>query len=325
MTIQTTPPKIKQNNKPPSFLHDADARNDPKAIKLRMRHGFEGYGIFWAIVEIMRDSSSFEIKLDDFEAIAYSLHIDLKLIREIIESCVELELFGSDGVHLWSHSLNRRMEEFEERRVKFVNAGKAGNDKRWGSDSKEIECESVPIAMRSQCDRDLSLRVNTNTNTNTNINLKVLGGGVGEPFLTSVKLIPPENPPKPPEKVPISSEESENPYVREAEKHLETPENQAWTHSTAYVSVGRRPLRKYPDMFMNSVELSQVLELYEKKDLSKEERRQCFMLANGRITSLKLQGKNTDSLAIHVWLMSWCLNDMQKQKTQENYLLKSAQ
>ena len=40
--------KIKQTY----FPHDSNARNDIKLIKLRSKYGYEGYGVYFALIEL---------------------------------------------------------------------------------------------------------------------------------------------------------------------------------------------------------------------------------------------------------------------------------
>ena len=35
------------------FNHDSAARNDYRIIKLRATLGYEGYGVFWAVLELL--------------------------------------------------------------------------------------------------------------------------------------------------------------------------------------------------------------------------------------------------------------------------------
>ena len=35
------------------FNHDSSARNDIRIIKLRASLGYEGYGIFWSVLELL--------------------------------------------------------------------------------------------------------------------------------------------------------------------------------------------------------------------------------------------------------------------------------
>lgn len=89
------------------FSHDSNARNDEKLIRLRMRHKWEGYGIFWAIIEKLRDSSDYMCVVD-YDIIAYDLRADTATIKSIVEE-FGLFAFTEDRKCFYSESLMKRM------------------------------------------------------------------------------------------------------------------------------------------------------------------------------------------------------------------------
>ena len=46
------------------FPHDSDARSDDKIIALRIKHKWEGYGLYWALIEKLRESKNYTLKAD---------------------------------------------------------------------------------------------------------------------------------------------------------------------------------------------------------------------------------------------------------------------
>jgi hypothetical protein len=107
------------------FSHDSNARNDEKILSLRMELGMEGYGIYWAIIEMLRDSTDYRMRTQ-CERIAFELHADSEHIKSVMN---DFELFESDGEYFWSESLLRRMEIKEERSKKASLSAKARWDK----------------------------------------------------------------------------------------------------------------------------------------------------------------------------------------------------
>ena len=105
------------------FSHDSNARNDPKILKLRVKHGMRGYGIFWAIIEMLRDQSDYMLTAD-YDSIAFSLADDSAIVASVI---CDFGLFEFSGDSFYSQSLNKRMAIKEEKSFK---AKKAAN-KRW--------------------------------------------------------------------------------------------------------------------------------------------------------------------------------------------------
>lgn len=94
------------------FSHDRDARSDPKVIKLRMQYGMEGYGCYFALLEMMFSESDHSLPYDQeqFDAIAYELRASFD-IRAFIDRCIEIGLFASDGTSFWSEAFRRRTAE----------------------------------------------------------------------------------------------------------------------------------------------------------------------------------------------------------------------
>jgi hypothetical protein len=120
------------------FSHDSNARNDEKILMLRAEHGWEGYGIFWALIETMFENEETCLNHNRIKGIALSYNIDITLLQNVIDTCIKEKLFESDGEKFWSNSLRRRKAKFLELREKRSNAGKKGAEARWYSnDEKE--------------------------------------------------------------------------------------------------------------------------------------------------------------------------------------------
>lgn len=75
------------------FLHDSNAHNDPKILKVLERFGWEGYGMFWFLLENMRDDANVEIAYTDRNAFAFQMHTDVQKLQEFIDFCLEIGLF----------------------------------------------------------------------------------------------------------------------------------------------------------------------------------------------------------------------------------------
>ena len=121
------------------FSHDSNAKDDPKILHLRMEMGWEGYGIFWAIIEMLRNESDFRMRTH-YKGIAFALQTQEDFIKKIIN---DYDLFCTDEHFFWSESLLKRMELKEERSEKARESAK----KRW---NKDIDAN----AMRTHSERN---------------------------------------------------------------------------------------------------------------------------------------------------------------------------
>lgn len=104
------------------FNHDANARNDQKLLKCRMDLGLEGYGIYFCLIEILRETKTYEIILD-YEVLVYELRTDKDKIKQVVEN---YDLFVVKDNLLYSKSLKRRLETLDNKRQAKVEAGRKG-------------------------------------------------------------------------------------------------------------------------------------------------------------------------------------------------------
>jgi len=105
------------------FSHDANSRNDVKCVKLRREMGMEGYGIFWSIIEILREATDYQLQKSCIDDIAFSLHVTPEKVTRII---TDFELFETTDQLFWSPRLCSSMEEYNQLKTKLQEAGQKG-------------------------------------------------------------------------------------------------------------------------------------------------------------------------------------------------------
>ena len=120
------------------FSHDANARVDPKIIKLRMRYGMEGYGIYFAILEMMSLEGEHEMPYtdDQFDAIAFDLHTNIPM-GEFVTYCVSIGLFVERRGVFWSESFKRRQDEAAEKTARRSESAVKAAAARWNRGMEE--------------------------------------------------------------------------------------------------------------------------------------------------------------------------------------------
>ena len=132
------------------FPHDSNARNSDKLIRLRMRHKAAGYGVYFMILERLREEPEYT-RVKDYNMIAFDLREDASLIKSVVED-FGLFVFTDDGKYFYSESFKQRMEIKDEQSRKKAEAGKKGLEKRWGNSkniANAIENDSKAIANAS--------------------------------------------------------------------------------------------------------------------------------------------------------------------------------
>jgi hypothetical protein len=120
----------------PYFSHDCNARNDERMVKLQVKHGLAGVGLYWCIIEMLSEATGYMLKTD-YEDIAYSLHCDAELVRGVVE---DFKLFVIKGKKFYSQSLLNRMEKRDALRKK----GRDNAMKRWHPKVETVSPEGKP-------------------------------------------------------------------------------------------------------------------------------------------------------------------------------------
>lgn len=108
------------------FSHDAGARNDPRVLRLRMQLGAEGYGIYFMILEWMRESENYTLAAD-IDVVAFDLRADAGKVRAVLE---DFGLFEKTGGGYVSASFSRRMEKMDGISQKRREAVEKRNDRK---------------------------------------------------------------------------------------------------------------------------------------------------------------------------------------------------
>lgn len=118
------------------FSHDANARNDERLIEVRIKYDWWGYGVYFGIVECLREATGYKLQLSKLDNLAYSLNVDAKKFAEFFEFCHKVGLIAKDEEYFWSASLKRRMKKATTIRKQRIKAGLEGAKKRWQKDGK---------------------------------------------------------------------------------------------------------------------------------------------------------------------------------------------
>lgn len=109
------------------FQHDSNARGDPKCVRLRRLHGLAGYGLYWCVIECLREADNFQLPLAQIDDLVF----ELRTTREIFDALFEItDLLDHDETYFWSNRLKREMEKMNRRREQASEAGKASGRRR---------------------------------------------------------------------------------------------------------------------------------------------------------------------------------------------------
>ncbi len=119
------------------FPHDYDAMQDEKIKRMLRKHGMIGYGVFWAIIEMLYINAN--ALRTDYEGIAY----DFRTNSDIVESVIcDFDLFIIRENEFGSLSVERRLNERNEKSRK----AKESANFRWkNANALRTDCEGNAI------------------------------------------------------------------------------------------------------------------------------------------------------------------------------------
>lgn len=130
------------------FGHDSNAKDDPKIIQLIEEMGLEGYGIYWVLLELMRDQPDYKYRLNLVPAIARRYNTTFEKVKNVI---AKYGLFVIDEDEFYSIAFINRMSAWDKKKKAKSEAGKKGNEARWG---KKSHCDKLAITDGMQSDSE---------------------------------------------------------------------------------------------------------------------------------------------------------------------------
>lgn len=107
------------------FSHDANAQDDHKCMKLIDQLGMEGYGIFWALVERLRNENEYKLPVSVCSIYAKRWGTSKEMVDAVVNN---YGLFKIEDDYFFSERLIRSMDYKSEK-------GKKAAAVRWGNAS----------------------------------------------------------------------------------------------------------------------------------------------------------------------------------------------
>jgi len=133
------------------FSHDANARGDQKILSMMTKYAWHGYGLYWALIEIMREQDGYKLAFDKYTyaALAMQLHQDEKQMHDFVSDCInEYKLFKCNDNFIYSNSLLRRMQKKDKISEKRSNAASVRWNKNKDLDANALQKQSISNAIK---------------------------------------------------------------------------------------------------------------------------------------------------------------------------------
>ena len=72
------------------FVHGSNAIKNPKILNMRVDYGLEGYGLYWAIIEMLRNEEDYKLEFSKNTYRAIKLLSNTKIdVEKYVNDCIE--------------------------------------------------------------------------------------------------------------------------------------------------------------------------------------------------------------------------------------------
>lgn len=130
--------------------HDCNSRRDIKIMAMLAEWGMAGYGMYWTLVEIMREQAEYKLQKSKFlyKVLAKDMMCQEVDSERFVKNCIEdFELLEEDETYIYSPSLIRRMQKLDDIRASRSAAGKKGGR---GNKKKVVEDDPFPLEVKPE-------------------------------------------------------------------------------------------------------------------------------------------------------------------------------
>ena len=114
------------------FSHDYNARQNKKLRRVIQKHGMQGYGLFWSIIEDLYQNEN--ILKYDLDSLEYDYRCDGNIIKSVIE---DFNLFQIEDGNFGSIAIQERIDERNIKSKKYSDNAY----KRWGKNESRNKAD----------------------------------------------------------------------------------------------------------------------------------------------------------------------------------------
>lgn len=141
------------------FKHDTNAKDDHKVMLLMDQLGIEGYGIFWIIIEVLREQEDYSYPMAMLPVLAKRYYSSAEKFRAVVLNYGLFEVFENDNFS--SPSLMKRMGSYDAICEKRRASGSVGGKKKAEklvANAKQMLSNDVANA-KQPCSKPVASRV----------------------------------------------------------------------------------------------------------------------------------------------------------------------
>ncbi len=196
------------------FAHDKNAMNDPKLMSLKTVYGMKGYGIWWALMEVLRSSDGYRYNLTDEFAYAHLSRLLEEMtpdeVRIFIDDCINrFKLLKLKNGCIYHEEMTEQLRALDRKRKLMSDSGKKSAAKRKQTTLNNNElCNPVETTLQPPFNKERTTEDRTEYNSIAH-NSIVQDGGVdtADGGKKAISLIPDNTKHETPKDTPYTLEQ----------------------------------------------------------------------------------------------------------------------
>lgn len=98
------------------FKHDANARGTLKLQKIKAIYGLEGLGIFWSLIEVLREQNFYRWPENEINILAKVIDCDINKLNNFLSDCKRIDLLTFHSGFIMSDRLKNDMQIWEKQK-----------------------------------------------------------------------------------------------------------------------------------------------------------------------------------------------------------------
>jgi len=110
------------------FKHDSNASRDLKLMQIKAIYGLEGLGIFWSVLEVLREQKNFEWSEKQLKVLSKIIDCDETKLQNFLNDCKRIELLSFERENIFSVRLKKDMKNWVSKKKNRTKSERKFND-----------------------------------------------------------------------------------------------------------------------------------------------------------------------------------------------------
>lgn len=123
------------------FKHDSNASRDLRLMQIKAIYGLEGLGVFWSIVEVLREQKGYKWEEKQVNILAKIIDCDVQKLNNFLTDCKRISLFSFENGHIFSNRLIKDMKVWESKKKNRTKEERNENENGTDEEHKRREEE----------------------------------------------------------------------------------------------------------------------------------------------------------------------------------------